>query len=125
MLRRSSSLPENSVIQPLAFSGAATEASVEEDSAVSVDFRDSEGVDWSRLKGFVTPLSTPQGKASWIFQHSWRVWKEGTHDPDESYFVCKYCHTHKLLRKEGLARHAQRSISRRLHEHQYIYASDK
>ena len=87
---------EDSIVQPLAFSSAATEASVEEDSAVSVDFRDFEGVDWSRLKGFVAPLSTPRGKASWIFQHGWRVWKEGTHHPDELYFVCKYCHTHKL-----------------------------
>ncbi|KAG9383840.1 Dimer-Tnp-hAT multi-domain protein [Pyrenophora tritici-repentis] len=78
--------PEDSIVQPLAFSSAATEASVEEDSAVSVDFRDFEGVDWSRLKG----------KASWIFQHGWRVWKEGTHHPDELYFVCKYCHIHKL-----------------------------
>ncbi|KAG9387126.1 hypothetical protein A1F94_000018 [Pyrenophora tritici-repentis] len=59
--------PEDSIVQPLAFSSAATEASVEEDSAVSVDFRDFEGVDWSRLKGFVAPLSTPRGKASWIF----------------------------------------------------------
>ncbi|KAG9375519.1 hypothetical protein A1F94_013910 [Pyrenophora tritici-repentis] len=57
--------PEDSIVQPLAFSSAATEASVEEDSAVSVDFRDFEGVDWSRLK-------------------------------DELYFVCKYCHIHKL-----------------------------
>ena len=56
--------PEDSIVQPLAFSSAATEASVEEDSAVSVDFRDFEGVDWSRLKGFVAPLSTPRGKAS-------------------------------------------------------------
>ncbi|KAF7450425.1 Dimer-Tnp-hAT multi-domain protein [Pyrenophora tritici-repentis] len=88
--------PEDSIVQPLAFSSAATEASVEEDSAVSVDFRDFEGVDWSRLKGFVAPLSTPRGKASWIFQHGWRVWKEGTHHPDELYFVCKYCHIHKL-----------------------------
>jgi hypothetical protein len=39
--------PEDSIVQPLAFSSAATEASVEEDSAVSVDFRDFEGVDWS------------------------------------------------------------------------------
>ncbi|KAG9375767.1 hypothetical protein A1F94_013716 [Pyrenophora tritici-repentis] len=78
--------PEDSIVQPLAFSSAATEASVEEDSAVSVDFRDFEGVDWSRLRG----------KASWIFQHGWRVWKEGTHHPDELYFVCKYCHIHKL-----------------------------
>jgi hypothetical protein len=88
--------PENSIVQPLAFSSAATEALVEEDSAVSVNFRNFEGVDWLRLKRFVTPLSTPRGKASWIFQHGWRVWKEGTHHPDELYFVCKYCHTHKL-----------------------------
>jgi hypothetical protein len=36
---------EDSIVQPLAFSSAVTEASVEEDSAVSVDFRDFEGVD--------------------------------------------------------------------------------
>jgi hypothetical protein len=88
--------PENSIVQPLAFSSAAIEALVEEDSAVSVNFRNFEGVDWLQLKRFVTPLSTPRGKASWIFQHGWRVWKEGTHHPDELYFVCKYCHTHKL-----------------------------
>ncbi|KAF2820898.1 hypothetical protein CC86DRAFT_386925 [Ophiobolus disseminans] len=36
--------PEDSIVQPLAFSSAATEASIEDDSAVSVDFRDFEGV---------------------------------------------------------------------------------
>jgi hypothetical protein len=35
---------EDSIVQPLAFSSAATEASMEEDSAVSVNFRDFKGV---------------------------------------------------------------------------------
>jgi hypothetical protein len=40
--------PENSIVQPLAFSSAAIEALVEEDSAVSVNFRNFEGVGLSR-----------------------------------------------------------------------------
>jgi hypothetical protein len=44
--------PEDSVVPPLAFSSAATEALVEEDSSISVDLRDFEGVDWSRLKQY-------------------------------------------------------------------------
>ena len=37
--------PEDSIVQPLAFSSAATKALVEEDSAVSVNFCDFKGVD--------------------------------------------------------------------------------
>ena len=54
--------PEDSIAHPLAFSSAATEASVEEDSAISVDFRDFKGVDESRSKGFIALLSTPRGE---------------------------------------------------------------
>jgi hypothetical protein len=36
--------PEDSIVQLLAFSSAATEALIEEDSAVSVNFRDFKGV---------------------------------------------------------------------------------
>ena len=87
---------EESISQPLAFSSAATEASVEEDNFDGHDFHDFEGLDWGWSKRFVAPLSTPRGKSSWIFKHGWRFWKEGTHQPIELYFVCKHCHINRL-----------------------------
>jgi hypothetical protein len=50
---------EDYTVQALAFVSDATEALVEEGNAVSVRFRGFEGADWSRLKGFVAPSSTP------------------------------------------------------------------
>ncbi|KAF2621849.1 hypothetical protein BU25DRAFT_315425, partial [Macroventuria anomochaeta] len=80
---------------PRAFSSAATEASTEDSVDESlVNFTDYEGLDWSRVKGFAPPLSTPTGKPSWVYRHGWRIWKEHT-QPEQLYFLCKYCHTQR------------------------------
>lgn len=79
---------------PRAFSSAATEAS-EEGEALEVSFTDFEGLDWKRVKGFAAPLSTPSQRPSWVWRYGWRIWKEHT-VPEQLYFLCKYCHTHKL-----------------------------
>lgn len=87
---------ENSIVQPSTGSSAATNATTEDDGVVGVDFSDYNGLDWARLPGFRVPLSAPKGSISWVFQHGWRVWKEGTHHPERLYFVCRYCHQQKI-----------------------------
>ncbi|KAF2726514.1 hypothetical protein EJ04DRAFT_453214, partial [Polyplosphaeria fusca] len=89
--------PPIATVQTRAFSSAATEASVEEDAAPPINFTDFNGVDWSRLKGFAPPLTTPRGAPSWVYRHGWRIWKEHT-KPEKFYFLCRYCH---INRKTG------------------------
>ena len=53
----------------------------------------------SVLRGFIKPFATQQRKQSWIFKHSYCVVKRK--NPNKVWFVCKYCHTHKVIDARG------------------------
>jgi hypothetical protein len=67
---------------------------VEEETAPPIGLTNYEGVDWSRLKDYAPPLTTPRGAPSWVFRHGWRLWKKET-IPEKLYFLCRYCHINK------------------------------
>ena len=80
--------PENSIMQPLAFSSAATEAaSVKENCLKGHEFRNFKGLDWRRLKRSVALLSTLQGQTSWIFK-SWLSCLEGGYPSSKGAVFC-------------------------------------
>ena len=65
------SMAEDAFLPPSEGSRAATEATTEIDDDMDSEERfwdNFEGIDWTRLKGFSKPLTTPLRKKSWIFR---------------------------------------------------------
>jgi hypothetical protein len=93
------------VAAPVEGSNAATEANTDDDNSADkggfdVCFADNlEGIDRSRLPGFITPLRTQKYKKSWIYRYSYRVALAS--DPKRIWFICKYCHQHKIIDTGG------------------------
>jgi hypothetical protein len=58
-----------------------------------------DGINWKRLPAFIKPLRTQKHKKSWIYKHGYRVCLRRA--PDHIYFVCQYCHQHKIIDRGG------------------------
>jgi hypothetical protein len=97
------SQPEVEISAPTEGSQAGTAATTEASGdAEGNDDRDGdnfEGIDWERLRGFIKPLTTQRCVKSWIFQHGYCVVERK--NPSRVWFVCKYCHTHKVIDAGG------------------------
>ncbi|KAG9375521.1 hypothetical protein A1F94_013912 [Pyrenophora tritici-repentis] len=59
----------------------------------------TDGINWDRLPRFMKPLTTGRRVKSWIFQHGYRVVE--LYDQNRVWFVCKYCHIHKVIDTGG------------------------
>ncbi len=62
-----------------------------------------DGIDWKRLPEFMKPLRTQKHKKSWIYRHGYRVCLRS--NPDRIYFICRYCHQHKVIDAGGQGRY--------------------
>jgi hypothetical protein len=97
------SQPEVEVSAPTEGSQAGTAATtVASGDAEGDDDRDGdnfEDIDWERLRGFMKPLTTQRHVKSWIFRHGYPVVERK--DPSRAWFVCEYCHTHKVIDSGG------------------------
>ncbi|KAG9379910.1 Dimer-Tnp-hAT domain containing protein [Pyrenophora tritici-repentis] len=78
---------------------ATTEASVDTEPDNGDNF---DGINWDRLPRFMKPLTTGRRVKSWIFQHGYRVVE--LYDQNRVWFVCKYCHIHKVIDTGGKTR---------------------
>jgi hypothetical protein len=80
-------------------SKAATVATAKDDNALEdfgAAFADNfNGIDWSRLPRYMKPLATQKQKKSWVYLHGYRVVLRK--QPDYIFFVCRYCHAHKIV----------------------------
>jgi hypothetical protein len=98
-------VPEEAVAAPVEGSNAATEANTDADNSADIGGFDArfannfEGIGWSRLPGFITPLRTQKQKKGWIYRHGYRVALAS--DPKRIWFICKYCHQHKIIDTGG------------------------
>jgi hypothetical protein len=93
---------EDAIVAPIEGSKAATAASsaaaktaMDErfDAHLEDDFK---SIDWVRLPQYMRPLASVRTKRSWVYSHGWRV--ALIEDPDRIFFVCRYCHEHKLIK---------------------------
>jgi hypothetical protein len=95
--------PEAEIVAPTKGSQAGTAATTEagggDGDVDDGDGDDFDGIDWERLRGFIKPLATQRRVKSWIFRHGYHV-VEGK-NPTRVWFVCKYCHTHKVIDAGG------------------------
>lgn len=97
---------------------AATEAASELDTiTLDLDPPDDaayEGIDWKRLPGYQKPpIESKRGLRSWIWRHGYRVWHR---KQQKLYFLCKYCHTHKIPGGAFMADQATTTAARHLGE---------
>jgi hypothetical protein len=100
------SQPQDSIRAPTEGSHAAAEGthasakSVATIEAAGDDYinnggDDYNGLDWDRLgRRYMKPLSQLRRAKSWIYQYGYRVVYRDA--PTRQFWVCKYCHTHKL-----------------------------
>ncbi|KAI1519227.1 Dimer-Tnp-hAT dimerization containing protein [Pyrenophora tritici-repentis] len=82
--------------KPYGRQAATTEASVDTEPDNGDNF---DGINWDRLPRFMKPLTTGRRVKSWIFQHGYRVVE--LYDQNRVWFVCKYCHIHKVIDTGG------------------------
>jgi hypothetical protein len=61
---------------------------------VPSSFRTLDGIDWSRLKRYMKPVTTYLHKKSWVYRHGYRV--ALLNHPAQIYWICHHCHKHKL-----------------------------
>jgi hypothetical protein len=97
---------EAAIVAPTEGSKAATVATAEDDDQNSdedaFDERfadDFEGIDWARLSQFTKPLATQKQQKSWVYRYGYRVTLLKA--PTSKWFVCKYCHQHKIIDAGG------------------------
>jgi hypothetical protein len=98
------SRPEVEIAAPVETSEAATVASTapneEEDDGSDTRFADNfDGIDWSRLKGYIQPPRTYTQRKSWVYDYSYRV--ALLSNPERVFFVCRECHKNKKLNATG------------------------
>jgi hypothetical protein len=96
------SQPEAEIVAPTEGSQAGTAATTEAGGGDGDDDGDGDsydGIQWERLRGFIKPFATQRRNKSWIFRHGYRVVERK--DPSRVWFVCKYCHTHKVIDAGG------------------------
>ncbi|KAF1832273.1 hypothetical protein BDW02DRAFT_460932, partial [Decorospora gaudefroyi] len=89
--------PETAVARPVEASEVATAASTaadKDDDGLDCRFADDfEGIDWSRLVGFIRPPRTQSQRKSWVYKHGYRVALQA--NPARIYFVCRDCYLSK------------------------------
>ncbi|KAF2190346.1 hypothetical protein K469DRAFT_481386, partial [Zopfia rhizophila CBS 207.26] len=73
-----------------------------------------DGIDWKRLLEFMKPLRTQKHKKSWIYRHGYQVCLRS--NPDRIYFICRYCHQHKVTLSTSTAA-AYLQANQRGHNH--------
>ncbi|KAH7563658.1 hypothetical protein BM1_00705 [Bipolaris maydis] len=106
-------VPEEAIIPPVEGSKAATIASTDDDkrdvnSSFDERFLDNfDGIDWSLLSRFCKPPRTQTRSKSWIYSYGYRVSLRS--NPNEIYFVCKFCHQRRLL--DGILKVTQSTTS--------------
>ena len=98
------SRPEFTIAAPVEASEAATVASTapneEEEDGFDTRFADNfDGIDWSRLKGFIRPPRTYAQRKSWVYNYGYRV--ALLSNPERVFFVCRECHQNKKLDATG------------------------
>lgn len=59
-----------------------------------------DGIDWARLPHFQKPARTLKQRKSWIFRYGYRLALRV--DPTRTFFLCKYCHQHRLYDATGV-----------------------
>ena len=88
------SRPEVEIAAPVEASEAATVASTapdEEDDGFDMRFANNfDGIDWSRLKGYIRPPRTYTQRKSWVYDYGYRV--ALLSNPERVFFVCRKCH---------------------------------
>ncbi|KAF1936320.1 hypothetical protein EJ02DRAFT_298222, partial [Clathrospora elynae] len=96
---------EGIIVAPAEGSNAATVASLAAakeavDNGFDTHLEDNfEGINWTRLLQYIKPLASVQTKRSWVYCYSWRV--ALIKDPGCIFFVCYYCHEHKVIDCRG------------------------
>lgn len=90
--------PEAEIAAPVEASEVATAASTaageDDEDGFNTRFVDTfEGVDWSRLSGFIRPPRTQSQRKSWVYEHGYRVASQA--NPSRIFFVCCECHRSK------------------------------
>jgi hypothetical protein len=93
-------VPKRAIVAPDEASEAATVTATVEDNAEEEGFdahlEDTfEGIDWSRLQRYMKPLASARARRSWVYRYGWRI--ALLKDPDRVFFVCQYCHEHRLI----------------------------
>jgi hypothetical protein len=75
--------------------GSVATTEVAEDGYINNGGDDFDGLDWDRLgQRYIKPLSQLRRAKSWIYQYGYRVVHQDR--PTRQFWVCKYCHIHKL-----------------------------
>ncbi|RYN60368.1 hypothetical protein AA0117_g13081 [Alternaria alternata] len=95
---------EAEIVAPIEGSQAGTVATTEAEDGGGNGDDDGDGdnfdgIDWQRLRGFIKPLATQRRVKSWIFRHGYRVVERSK--PSKVWFICRYCHTHKVIDAGG------------------------
>jgi hypothetical protein len=91
---------EDAIVAPAEGSEAATAAKGAVDEGFDTHLEDDfEGIDWTRLPQYMKPLASVRTRRSWIYRYGWRV--ALIKDPDRIFFVCRYCHEHKIINCGG------------------------
>jgi hypothetical protein len=89
---------EDAIVAPAEGSKAASLATAKKtmDKGFDAHLEDGfEGIDWTRLPRYMKPLASVRTKRSWVYRYGWRV--ALIQDPDRVFFVCRYCHEHKII----------------------------
>jgi hypothetical protein len=98
-------LDKAAIVAPLEGSKAATVAMAEgkqssdEDAEEDRFADDFDGIDWARLPLLMKPPATQRQRKSWVYRHGYRV--TSIKAPASKWFVCKYCHQHKIIDAGG------------------------
>ncbi len=89
---------EAEIVAPTEGSQAGTVATTEAGDGGG-DGDNFDGIAWQRLRDFIKPLAIQRHVKSWIYQHAYRVVERN--NPSKVWFICRYCHTHKVIDTGG------------------------
>jgi hypothetical protein len=86
---------EAEVVASVEASEAATVASTVPNEGVEDGFDERfadnfDGINWTRLKGFIMPPRTQTHRKSWVYKHGYRV--AAQRNPERLFWVCHACH---------------------------------
>jgi hypothetical protein len=96
---------EDAIVAPTEGSEEATAASLtaaNEPTDEAFDARlegDFDGINRSRLPRYIKPVASQRSRRSWIYRYGYRV--ALLKDPSRIFFVCHYCHKHKVIDAGG------------------------
>jgi hypothetical protein len=114
-----SAAPEAAIVAP---DEDASEAAIVEDGAEDSGFDahledNFDDIEWSRLPGYIKPLALSRARRSWVYRYGWHVTL--LKDPDRIFFVCRYCHKHRLKGGVYEATRSPTSAARHLEERKH------